>query len=237
MGINKTLQLLKKGYPKFELSQIEGLLRKYSRVKRRKCLPYLVHDAIPSYESTCVDVVSDDPITPKQFIVPGGFDEYDELRNLILRDERTKQVKGAGPCGSSRASLDRWILDNDTAALILDGPCGDSDKGRRLKTIRAHSMALADVLEVMSGRRKVLPKVYPGEIEKEIRGNARKDVEEILRISLSVPKARLDVLRSDVALAKQKLAKHDLTRAQLASDLLWAEICLKKWEAGKPINT
>jgi hypothetical protein len=237
MGINKTLQLLRKGFPKFELIQVERLLRNYTKVKRGSNLPYLIHAAIPPYESMCVDLITDTPGIPKQLTIPGGFDEFDEMAGLINKDERKKRVKGAGPYGSSRAPLDRWILDDATAGLILDGPRGDSDKGRRLKTIKAHSLLLKDVVEVISGRKKSLPKRYPKEIEKELRGNARRELEEILHISLSVPGARLEHLRAEVAHIKRKIVLHDIAARELQTELFTAEMFLKKWESVKPINT
>jgi hypothetical protein len=237
MGINKTLQLLKKGFPKFELIQVERLLRNYNKVKRGSDLPYLIHTAIPPLESICVDVITDDPRIPKQLTIPCDFDEFDEMVGLIKKDERKKSVKGSGPYGSSRAPLDRWMLDDATTALILDGPRGDSDKGRRLKIIKAHSLVLADIVDVISGRKKSLRKRYPKEIEKVIRGNARRDLEEILSISLLVPGARLELLRADVARIKHKIVLHDFAGRQLEAELFTAEMFMKKWEAVKPINT
>lgn len=237
VGINKTLQLLKKGFPKFELIQVERLLRNYTKVKRGSDLPYLIHAAIPPYESICADVITDVPGIPKQLNIPGDFDEFDELVSLIKKDERKKSVKGSGPYGSSRAPLDRWILDDDTTSLILDGPRGDSDKGRRLKTIKAHSYVLADVVDVISGRKKSLRKRYPEEIEKEIRGNARRELEEVMRLSLSVPSARLELLRADVARIKHKIVLHKIAGNELEAELFTAEMFLKKWESVKPINT
>jgi hypothetical protein len=234
IGINKSLQLLKKGFPMFDLMQVEALFRNYSSVKRRGSLPYLNHPAIPVCEAFGVEVVSDDQGAPREIILPGRLDEYDELMGLIYRDEEKKKGKGSGPSGSSRASLDRWVLDDETSGLILEGPCGDSDKGTKLKTIKAHSRALADVIDVISGRKKSLPQSYPEEIEKRIRGKARANLLEILRISLLIPEARLEHLSRNVERAKQKLVMHDFARRELELEVFMAELSLKKWEERIP---
>ena len=234
IGINKSLQLLEKSFPKFDLMQVEALFRNYSLVKRRNSLPYLNHPAISVCKAFSIEVESDNQRKPSEIIISGRFDEYDELMGIIYRDGETKKVKGSGPSGSSRASLDRWVLDDETSALILEGPCGDSDKGTKLKTIKAHSRALADVFDVISGRKKSLSKSYPEEVEKRIRGKARADLLEILRISRLVQGARLEHLHREVERVKQKLCMHDLARGELELELFLAELSLKKWEERIP---
>jgi hypothetical protein len=129
-----------------------------------------------------------------------GLNELEDVYSSIEEDELTKKDKGTKG-GKPRPSLERWRMDKGTA-LIINARSGlDSDQQKKLRRIRAHSRALGDLLDVLSGKLSALPKKYPPDVERFLGVNGRKQLAKILRVSIDGPG------RWFVKLAKARIKK------------------------------
>ena len=208
IGIDKTLKLVRQTH--LSPLELELLLRPWSNtgLSVRDKMSSLPFRQIPKWNSQEHGEIAD---------------AYEDLMPGLEHDEELKKRKG----GKSRKPLHAWRLNLNTFEIIKD------NRGRQWKLfnrIKSESLILWDVIQVLRGDRKSMPKSYPDKITQGFYNQKNQEkVEQMIQESLSSSKGGKLRIEQQLKQAKDALRKHDKKRVDLVFQMALLSEKLKKW--------
>ena len=229
IGIDKTLKLIK--LSKWTLVELEILVRAFSLKpvlgettdpKKKAGLPWFPIDGAHRTEFE-PDFISY-PIE--------GREDYqrclERFFKCLVSEAESKRKLGRGPT-SDRQPLYRWLMTADTLDLIVKGPEGVEVRSKRLRKIKAYCLVLTDAVKVIGGERRTLPTDYPSEVKFWVGVNEMEKVNEMIELSLRIPKQRDEALALAIARTEQRIKEKE---AELKV-LHFQTLHLRQLEAGR----
>jgi len=208
IGIDKTLKLVRQTH--LSPLELELLLRPWSNTGlsvqvKMSSLPFR---QIPKWNSQEHGEIAD---------------AYEDLMPGLEHDEELKKRKG----GESRKPLHAWRLNLNTFEIIKD------NRGRQWKLfnrIKAESLILWDVIQVLRGDRKSMPKSYPDKITQGFYDQKNQaKVRQIIQESLAISMERKLRTEKELNEYKIKLKKMENERIDVITHMAFLSQKLNKW--------
>jgi len=141
----------------------------------------------------------------------------------LKKDSKIKKQKGG-----ARKSLDEWRINRKTFDIIKAGGVGYQWK--LFNRIKAESLILWDVIQVLRGDRKSMPKSYPDKITQGFYDEKNQEkVAQIIHESLSFSKGNKSRIEKQLKVLKETLKNHDKKRVDLLFQMALLSDKLKKW--------
>jgi hypothetical protein len=210
IGIDKTLKLVR--HSNYSPLELESLLRPWSNT------------------GLSVQVkMSNLPFRkiPKSNLEEQGeiLDAYEDFMPALDHDEELKKRKGGK---ESRKPLHAWRLNLESYKIIKTDGVGYQWK--LFNRIKAESLILWDVIQVLRGDRKSMPKSYPDKITQGFYDEKNQEkVAQIIHESLSFSKGNKSRIEKQLKVLKETLKNHDKKRVDLLFQMALLSDKLKKW--------
>jgi hypothetical protein len=91
----------------------------------------------------------------------GLINHYGTLLDYLAKDEQLQRARGRGGSGKARPGFGRWLITEVTLGEI------GLKRGQKFNRYVAHSMVLADALDVIAGRKNALPR-YSAQVVRDL---------------------------------------------------------------------
>jgi len=141
----------------------------------------------------------------------------------LKKDSKIKKQKGG-----ARKSLDEWRINRKTFDIIKAGGVGYQWK--LFNRIKAESLILWDVIQVLRGDRKSMPKSYPDKITQGFYDQKNQaKVRQIIQESLAISVERKLRTEKELNEYKIKLKKLDDERIDVITHMAFLSQKLNKW--------
>ena len=165
-----------------------------------------------------------------------GRDERESVQNSFDLDEDTKKKKGNKEKGLFyRKPLHEWRMNKETIKLIKDGINNERYDGfdyNRFNRIKAMSVILGDVINVLNRKRKSMPVKYSDEIVQKFYSSNKLKIDKIMEFSSEIyatVELRFIQLKRDVEGLKIQLKRHGEDRLDLVTQIAFLSKELKSY--------
>ena len=91
----------------------------------------------------------------------GLINHFGNLLDYLAKDEQSQRARGKGGSGKARPGFGRWLITEVTLSEIR------LKRGQKFNRYVAHSIVLADALDVIAGRKNALPR-YAAQVVRDL---------------------------------------------------------------------